>query len=306
MEKLIYEGKDITKDVEVGIAVYESIADNKEADSLRLEFATKEGWTDWHPQIGDTVEYRQNDCTTGLMFVYDFKIDKTYTTIYASPMPSSASSPVTKSKTWEKAYLSQIGSELAAKHGLSFELYNAEDIFYDIKTERKGQSDTAFLSEIAKREGAALIFYNKKILFANEEKLESLDAVTQLSLNGASFDIIDQDSTKYGSCVIKAGNITGAFTSNAALSELSVQGEGISNTAEAVRAAKGELRDSNKNTSTMTITTDLTEGLTAGICLTLYGDIPDGWEGKLYAYKVRHEFQSHRTVIALRRPLEGY
>ena len=306
MEKLIYEGKDITRDAEVSIAVYETNAGNTDADSLRLEFATKEGWAYWQPKVGDCVEYRKDNATTGKMYIYDFDIDKTSTTLYASPMPPAASSGVTASKTWESAYLSQIGSEIAGKHGMPFVLYNMEDVPYDIKTQRKGQSDTAFLSDLARREGAALIFYDGKILFADEMKLEEAESVMDLQLNGATYTSTDMDTTKFGSCIVKAGAITGAFTADKNLPTLSIQADGVSSTAEASRMAKGELRNANKNISTITVTTELIEALTAGVAVTLLGDVPAGWEGKLFAYRVRHEWHNNKTAISLRRPLGGY
>ena len=118
-EHLIYQGIDIIDSVEVGIASYDTIADCTQADTLRLTFSTKDdGWANWRPVIEDTAEYKRDGASTGLMYVYDFDVQKTYTTLYMSSMPPAVSAPANQSKKWEKIYLSQIGGDIAGKYGL--------------------------------------------------------------------------------------------------------------------------------------------------------------------------------------------
>lgn len=308
-ERVIYQGADITDDIEVGVAAYDTITDCTQADTLRLEFSTKDdGWASWDPKIGDTVEYKKDGASTGTLFVYDFDVQKTYTTIYASAMPPSFSSGVKQSKKWEKVYLSQIGGDLAGKHGLSFELMQMDDIFYDAKQQDKGQSDAALLGDIALQEGAVLVFYNKRIIMMAEAALEAQAPSYELSTDGTTYDSADQSGTAYGKSTVKVGGIVGSFTADASNSnELAIQGIKVASAAEATRAAKGNLRNANKNLATLSVTTKITPELTAGITMTLTGsEKPAGWTGTLFAYRIRHEWHNNQTVVFLRRPLEGY
>lgn len=307
-EKLTYEGKDITGDVEISIATYDTIADCTQADTLRLEFSTKgDGWQNWKPQVGETVEYKKDGANTGKLYVYDFDIEKKVTTLYASPMPPSASAGATQSKSWEKVYLSQIGKDIAGKHGLSFELMQMDDVFYDRKQQEKGQSDVALLGDLAKQESAVLVFYNGRIIMMSEAALESQSPSFELDMEGTTYDCVDQTNTAYGKATVKAGAVTGSYTADASNpNELAIQTIKTSSSAEATRAAKGHLRNANKNTATLSVTTEITPELTAGITITLDGEKPAGWSGTLYAYRIRHEWHNNQTVIFLRRPLEGY
>lgn len=307
-EKLIYEGKDITDAVEISIATYDTITDCTQADTLRLEFSTKgDGWQNWRPQVGDKVEYKRDGASTGKLYVYDFDIEKKVTTIYASPMPTSASASATQSKSWEKVYLSQIGKELAKRNGLSFELMQMDDVFYDTKQLEKNQSDVALLGDLAKQESAVLVFYNGRIIMMSEPQLESQAPSFELDMEGTTYDCVDQSNTAYGKATVKAGSVTGTFTADASNSnELAIQSVKTPSSAEATRAAKGHLRYANKNTATLSVTTKIIPKLTAGITMTLSGEKPAGWSGTLYAYRIRHEWHNDQTVIFLRRPLEGY
>lgn len=307
-ERLIYEGTDITDDAEVSIAAYDTITDCIQADTLRLEFSTQgDGWQNWRPEVGDKVEYKKDGASTGTLYVYDFDISKKITTLYASPMPPGVSAPATQSKKWEKVYLTQIGGDIAAKHGLTFELMEMGDIFYDSKQLDKGQSDAALLGDLAKQEGAALVFYNGRIIMASEAALEKQSPTFELDMEGTTYDCVDQSNTAYGKATVKAGALVGTFTADASNpSELAVQSVKVSSAAEATRAAKGHLRSANKNAATLSVTTNITPNLTAGITMTLHGEKPAGWNGTLYAYRIRHEWHNDQTVIFLRRPLEGY
>lgn len=305
-EHLIYQGTDIIDSVEVGIASYDTIADCTQADTLRLMFSTQnDGWADWRPAIGDTAEYKRDGASTGLMYVYDFDVQKTYTTLYLSSMPPAVSAQEKQSKKWEKIYLSQIGGDIAGKYGMTFELMQMEDIFYDAKQIDKGQSDAAFLGELAKQEGAALIFYNGRIIMASESELEKQEPVYVLDMEGTTYDCVDQSDSAYGKATVKSGAVVGMFAGGEG-GELPVTGIRVSSEAEAVRAAKGNLRNANKNLATMSVTTKIVPELTAGITITLEGKKPAGWNGTLYAYRIRHGWHNDHTVVFLRKPLEGY
>lgn len=305
-EHLIYQGVDIIDSVEVGIASYDTIADCTQADTLRLTFSTKDdGWANWRPAIGDMAEYRRDGASTGLLHVYDFDVQKTYTTLYLSSMPPAVSSPARQSKKWEKVYLSQIGGDIAGKYGMTFELMQMEDIFYDAKQVDKGKSDAAFLGELAKQEGAALIFYDGRIIMASEEELEKQEPAYELDMKGTTYDCVDQSDSAYGKATVKSGAFVGTFSVGAG-SELPVSGIWVSSEAEAVRAAKGNLRNANKNLATLAVTAKIVPELTAGIAITLVGEKPVGWNGTLYAYRIRHEWHNDQTKVFLRKPLEGY
>ena len=307
-EKLTYEGKDITDDVEITIAAYDTIADCTQADTLRLEFSTRgDGWQNWRPNVGDVVEYKKDGASTGKLFVYDFDIEKKVTTLYASPMPPSMSAASTQTKKWEKVHLSQIGGDLAEKCGLSFELMKMEDVFYDSKQLDKGQSPVGLLGDLAKQESAVLVFYNGRTIMMSEAALEAQSPSFELDMEGTTYDCVDQENTAYGKATVKVGSVVGSFTADASnANELAIQTIKTPSSAEATRAAKGHLRNANKNVSTLSVTTKINPDLTAGITMTLDGEKPAGWSGTLYAYRIRHEWHNDQTVVFLRRPLDGY
>lgn len=163
------------------------------------------------------------------------------------------------------------------------------------------------MGELAKQEGAVLAFYNGRIIMMGEQELESQPPAYKLDMQGATYDCIDQANTAYGKATVKAGAVMGSFVADAQNpNELAVQSVRTPSPAEATRAAKGYLRNANKNTATLAVTTKIIPGLTAGITMTLAGEKPAGWSGVLYAYRIRHEWHNDQTVIFLRRPLAGY
>lgn len=305
MEKLIYEGKDITEDIHIIKAVHEMYAGGRQADTLELVLDDAEKtWNKWNPQAGDELEYINEDGKTGTMYVVFPEVSNGICTITATTLPKKAKEPHTKA--WEYTTLSKIGEEVAGRFGHTFKLEKMEDVPYNYLCQRK-ESDISFLHRIAELEGCGIVIYNGAVTMFSEEKMENQEPSLNVETETSTFRACDSTGRMYGSCEVTAGAYKGIFIVDSSKPKFIPQ-ENIeaSSDAEAARFAKGILRKENKGLATATLETALASEITPGIVINVSNEVEAEWSGNLYVYRARHDYHSDTTKIFLRRPLEGY
>ena len=295
----IYNDVDISEYITPRSVVHEMYAGGH-ADTLEMIFDDEENlWPRWDPKVGDTLIYQDGGTSTGKMYLYDFEYSNAEVRLYASNTPPGFMSVY--SKTWEEVYLSQILSEVTE----SYQLNGIDDVWYRYKP--CNTKLISFLNTMAELEGAVLVLYNGKTMFVSEQALEAQEAVYQIDTTGTRLTINDHAASVFNACVVRSGKYFGTYKisdgENIYKPNITVP---LGSDAEAYRYAKSLLRYANKQKTMVKLKTPLTPELSAGVCIDLSNEATPSWGGKMYCYRVRHDYNSRESTIFMRRPLEGY
>lgn len=304
-EKIYYNSVDITSEVKAIAVTLEQYVGTERADSLEITFGEDDDWGSWKPQTDDRIRYTKDGSDSGTMYLYDVSIGNSSSTLYARSTPTSMR--VKRSKAWERVYLTQIGQEVAARSGMSFELSDLSDQYYGY-IKQEAETDSAFLSRLAMLEGAALVVFNDRIIMAGEAALESTEPSASIDTLGAYCEHYDRSNEAYGSAIVSVGAYKGVHVADSENSKQYKADNGsiqASSNAECMRFATGVLRDQNKRLTNLKLQTSLLPEVAAGITCELE-DAPTGWSGSLFVHHVRHEFHKSKTTVFARKILEGY
>lgn len=305
--KLIYEGKDIYKDVSLNYCVYDSHAE-KEADTLVMRFNDPVGiWSTWQPKTGDVVSFEYENCKTGAMFVFAIEPENGFMTIRAMSMPLDAKSKTTK--TWSNVTFFKICQEIATRHGLTFEQYSVKDQTYPYISQFE-DADFLFLNDLCALEGCQMLVYDKKLIVYNEFATESqsTDEKLKVGKNGV-FLYSDNQSLNYGSCRVNSGSVYGEFYDSQGNSKKIYTPKitiPVNNTAEAIRYAKGMLRNINKYALNGSFVRSLKTEYSAGSIINLETDKANMWNGKVFLSGIRHDFVRNQTTFNFRKVFLNY
>ena len=298
-EVITYNGVDITGKVNASKVTHEMYAGGH-PDTLSITFQDDEHlWSKWKPQIGDCVTYKNDGASTGNMYVFDLEVTDTVTKIYAYSLPPSLK--VRYTKTWESVYLSQILKELSGE----YEILGMDDVWYKYKL--CNEKISGFINSTAELEAAVFIYYNDKAILINEEALEAQGIVSELDCIGYRVTVKDHRAQLYDACIVQSGKYQGVCRvgSGERLYKPNISIP-CSSDAEANRFAKALLRMANKQMYDIRLQGQIIPELSAGICVNLINnDMPDH-QGKMFVYRVRHEYHRNKTTAYMRMPLEGY
>lgn len=305
--KLFYNGADIYNDVSVNYCVHEMYAE-KQADTLVIRFNDTKGvWSKWNPAAGDTIRFVEGASDTGKMFIHSMKPENGLFTIRAMSMPKSGSTK--RSKSWEGVRFLQLGGEIAARHGLTFQYFGCADQVYPY-IKQDNETDFAFYSRLCMLEGCAMLIYDGKLLVYNEAYIEKQTPAGSLDVDiNGKFDYDDNRSKCYGSCEVTGGSYSGKFTAPNAINTAVLRPEKalkLTSNAEAARFAKGLLRNANKYGHTGQFSKELQLGYAAASLLKLKTKKASAWDGTVFVYKVRHDFVGNKSTLYFRGLLEGY
>ena len=294
--KLFYNGTDIYNDVSLNYCVHEMYAE-KQADTLVLRFNDTKGiWSKWNPADGDVLRFTEGASDTGKMFLHSMKPENGLFTIRAMAMPKSGATR--KSKSWAGVRFLQLGNEIAANHGLTFQNYGCTDQVYPY-LRQESETDFALFSRLC---------------------------TLEVDENG-NFTYQDNRSACFGSCEVTAGSFSGTFSAPDAkntavlrakcIAEAQLRAPGLpasgdrvalmsNSNAEAARFAKGLLRNANKYGHTGQFSKALLTGYAAASLLQLKTEKASAWNGPVFVYKVRHDFVGNKSTLYFRDLLEGY
>ena len=305
--RLYYNGTDIYDDVSVNYCVYEMYAEGQ-ADTLVIRFNDPKGtWSKWNPAAGDEIRLTEGAADTGKMFLHSMKPENGLYTIRAMSMPRSGT--VKKSRSWEGVRFLQLGHELAANNGLTFESYGCTDQVYAyLKQENEG--DIALFSRLCTLESCQMLIYDGKLISYSEPYIESMAPKGALEVDeGGVFAYHDDRANAYGSCEISCGRYAAKFDAPDAVSSAILRPDRelrITSNAEAGRFARGLLRNANKYGRRGQFTKALLTDYAAASMLQLKTSKASTWDGPVFIYKVRHDFVANKTTLYFRNVLEGY
>lgn len=305
MSELLLNYTDVSKKVTIASCVHEMYAGGR-SDSLYVRIADTDGRFDkWKLKTGSPVEFKDSGTGTGKMFLYSSAPESGYYNLRAYSMPASGTIPY--SKAWERVHFSQIGQEIAKRHGLEFESYGMSDLVYEYRRQ-ENEEDFKFLGNLCTLERAALTIYDGKLIAAFEPYLEAIEPAVTIDTNGCRVECEDKSLLSYGAATVSCGPYAGTFKAPGDNSRIWVPKKPIKcqSTLEAIRFAAGELREKNKMLVSGSIEASLMPKYAPGVMTNISNKQAPSWSGAFFIYKVRHDYGKNKTTIFFRQRLEGY
>lgn len=305
---VIYEGTDITNDIDT---IKADITDNSSGVADGLELVTsdiKKLWSRWKPQKSDALIIKQGSFSSGTMFVDQLEQSSGRFAIKALSVPPNAKTPNTR--YWENVRFLEFAKDIAGKYGFAVETYGVTNWLYENVAQIE-QPDFDFLHFRCLLEGYCLKITDKKVVIYDEKYLEQQEAVKDIYLDdiGTDYEMKSITVGLYNSCEVQCSRSDGIIKSaykpqNAPVGSILKKNIYLSSQAEADRFAKGLLRCSNKFETFGRIQIQQDTGLASGCNVTLV-DI-GLLDGKSFVYQAVHKLINNKTVLKLRKPLEGY
>lgn len=297
--RIIYEGVDITGDVDVAQAVYTD-ASGERMDGLRVMFEHAEIWYKWGPREGESIEITdENGFSTGEMYLHAIEPEESRFIITAYSAKSAG-----RDRRWqsfENATLKALVDGCAAECGMSGAVYGINENLTYPYIIRNNETPLHFLRRIASLEGAALKCVNGKLAVIGIEYAQSLQNRRQMYLSAR------EQRPRYKSFAGKklAGATFVCSNGQAVAYDTSVAGgrtlinadSGACHTEQAKRWAKGWLLTHNRQCECMTICTSLDGSLTALTPVEILGDDP--LAGNWLVDEAKHDLKRKTTEVRL-------
>lgn len=312
-----YQGKNISEEIKTYVENF-SYTDKATDESDRISLILKNidaRWLDsWMPEKEDKMDASliryENGATEALVcgtFLIDelsFQGSPLICTIQAVSAPISSSFKSTKKKnTWNHITLKDLAAEIASNAGVSL-IYDSQRTVSLSSIEQEKQTDAEFLQQLCKNYGFNRKVYSEKIILYDEEEYEKKPAVAEISQK-------DMQSWSYRTEI--EGSYTGAKMSytdpeNGKTYEASVGGgERIlelsgkaDSEADAKLQAEAQLKEANRNMTTLQFTLKVPIFLTAAstVNITGLGKI----SGKYFLNTVKHSLSSgYKVSVTARR-----
>lgn len=306
MIEVTYKGVDITGDVSINQCWHDMYAAGR-ADTLNLWVNDVDAiWDTWAPQIDDEIKIDYGTISTGTMFITAAKPRNGVYRISAMSAPSTGFE--VQNKAWQQVGLIQIGQEIAARNGLTFESYGVTNQLYTY-VQQAGESDFRFLHRRAALEGCAFLVYDKRLILYSEAYMEAQAPSETLTVTvDGDYSYDDNRSLLYGSCEVASGGYTGTYAvSNGSNRVYKASDPGrVSSNAEAERFAKGLLRAKNKGCLGGYVRSRILTGYAAASVVELKNARAPSWDGPVILDHVRNDYGRGLSKVFFRRPLEGY
>ncbi len=304
---VFYEGTDITKDVYINRCEHETFAE-KRADRLMIRFVdSKKMWDSWGPRSGDRLRFVNGAADTGTMYVTDVRPSNGAMTFFATALPPSCNTK--KSRVWENFSLIQIAEDIASQHGLQFASYDVTDYKYSY-IQQVCQTDFDFLQSRCLLEGCAMTVYNGILILYDEQAREQEAAVTTFKIgDDGVYEYSDRSSQAYSSAEIVSGKYIGTYYARDVETGLVLRPMreiACASNAEAIRFARGILRDANKMQYCGAFRRGITCDYAAASIINIETSKAASWNGKVFITRLRTDHVRGETKVFFRKPLEGY
>jgi len=302
--RLIYEGKEITNNVDINNAVIIDAAGGQ-ADSLEIRFSdTQKLWSSWRPEKNQRIELSRDGFKSGIMYVDSWEQVPGYFILQALSVPQEAKTAYYRS--WEDVQFLELVQEIAGRYKLDLHTQGIQNYLYK-RVEQKNQTDIQFLSGRCKLEGYALKITNNTLVIFNESAMEKEPPAAVLDSGDfdGEYQFWDNSIGVFSACQIIYGSV------KAETKDMTLYGPvrkitdiPVSSIGEAQRFSAGILRSLNKSHAGGSCRIRFNPGIAAGNMIEIQNiGLADG---KYYCEKVVHNLVAERTKLYLRRPMEGY
>ena len=305
--KLIVNGVNIFDQVSLRYCVHEMFAE-KRSDTLTVRFNDPTGvWSKWNPAQGAEVSFENGASRTGKMFLYSTKPENGCFTVRAMSMPQSGL--IRRSKSWAGVHFLQIANEIAGRNSLEFENYGCADQLYNYLAQ-SNESDFSFFYRLCMLEGCQMLVFDGKLVAYNEAYIEGQPPAATLEIgDDGVFSYEDRTQFAYGAATVASGSFSGTYKAPSGGSDRVLKPETgikVTSNAEALRFARGLLRNANKGLACGSLTRELMLGYAAASVIRLKTTKAEAWNGTIFVTGVRHDHLKNQSTIFFRKPLEGY
>jgi uncharacterized protein len=328
--KLIYKGKDITKDIKDDFLsfTYDEKAEG-EADSLTISLQNKSlKWMGaWLPQTGDQIQasltsYDWNhpgeilklDC--GIMQVDEptFSGPPDVFELKALNIPAAEGfNDAPEDTTWSTISMAQLGRLIANRYNMQF-VYDAPKDFTIKALKRTNQTDADLLSNIAQKYNLCLKIYSNKLVLYSKHLYEQRTPIATIKRGVTSISSYSLSSPIVGTGFNAATIIYRPPKSKSKLQytfriapggKLMRLNESVDDDEQAEMVAKGKLREANEKQFTGTFTLALNLKIVAGCTVMLSGF--GKFDGKYFVDTATPSYGSGAgtTNISIHKCLQG-
>ena len=260
---LIYEGVDITEDVDIIECVCRDVSGG-EADCLNLKVDHADKWFRWGPQKNDKIRVKRSGYDTKTLYLNTIVPEDGAYRIYATASKSAPFPP--RWQAFEKKTLSAILGMCAGECGMGAKLFGINgSLIYEYLL-RDNMSAPAFMERLANREGAVLKALDGNYTAIGVQYAQGLPPMHEMELDDDQLDseYIDRRDLRWASVQIKTPFGSGTAKDSGA------QGQGrtitditVDSDAMAYRWAKGILLTHNRMSESLQIEMDFNPGYTA-------------------------------------------
>ena len=299
--RLIYEGTDITEDVDIIECVHSDVCGG-ESDCLNIKVDHAEKWFRWGPQKNDTLHVQRSGYDSGTLFLNTIiPEDGTYRILAASakgvPFPA-------RFQSFKNKSLNAIMTMCAGECGMGAKKYGISGVIQYKYLLRNNASAPVFLETLVNREGAALKTLSGDFVAIGIDYAQGLSPMHELQLDEKQTDskYIDRRDLRWSSLKIETPYGSGTAVDSAAdgmsrtISDLPVD-----DAAQAKRWARGILLLHNWQAESLEIEMDFNPGYTAMVRIDVKSS--SDANGNWIIYKVRQDLLNGRTKAVLHRCL---
>lgn len=301
--QLIYEGVDITQDVQIRQAEVQDVSCGR-ADSMELVLENAKIWHRWQPNKDDRIELRHKGYSTGEMYLTASTTEDGKYHIIATAAKSAANRK--SHASYKGMSLQRIMDLCGAECGMDYRIYGMDPGMIYAFLVRDGESSPAFLARIAEMEGAMLKTYAGRFTMIDILTAQKLPAMETMEINadmpGIYYQRTENQKIKtFVACT--TGNQVSA-QDTAVLSGKTVMWGNCParQYATAGRWARGRLLTNNRKAEKLVISSDFRGAWTAMVRVDVRSDA--GFGGKWIADEVTHDFVSEKSSITLLKCVE--
>lgn len=301
--KLIYEGVNITRDVQIVSAVGTDVSGGR-SDSLDLVLDQAAAWYRWKPRQDDRIELICDGYSTGIMFLNAIAPEGGRFRILATSAKTAARRK--KSCSYEGKTMEDILKLCAGECGMEYRIYGLDGRMLYPYLQRREKGAAAFLEEFGAWEGAVLKTYSGRFTMIGIQEAQRLPAVETISISakqeGVCYQRHDQERlraitvcTPY--CRVSASDTAAEKGYDRTISFLPAR-----DPATAGRWARGMLLSQNRKAERLSIESDFHSAWTAMVRIDIAGETDAN--GSWVIDEAVHDFVNRKSRVTMLRCVE--
>lgn len=297
--KVIYQGKDITDDVDVKKCVYTEVSGGRR-DMLDIEFEYSDKWFGWKPEVDDTICIFHDGYDTGDLYVNTILPESGCYRIFATAAKRAARRKVWAS--YDNQTLDGIMGLCAAECGMQHGLYGISggNTYHYIL--RENEECMAFLDRLLTLEGGRLKCLNGKLRGIGIEYAQGQSAGQTIQIDATQLQAryIHREDIKYSGVTVQSPYAkASAFDSAVSGGAHPVLNLPVSDSAQAGRWARGLLLNQNRMAEELEIGSEFNAGLTALARINIESETDAN--GEWVVDQVEHDFVLLKSKATLLR-----
>lgn len=297
---LLYEGKDITEEVDILSCVHCEAAGGR-SDGLHLELDHQKTWYGWEPRQDDEIIVKFGDYQTGILYMNTICPDEDGFHIYATGMPTGARK--TAWAFYEEQTLGAILAACAGECGMANALFGISGGIHYKYLLRENESAPKFLNRLLAMEGAVLKSYNGKMQAIGIEYAQGLPAAQKMHVDAdqAGVRYVCRNDMKLSGVTVKTAFGTGSAQDGTVKNGNRVVYTHLPamDSGQAARWAKGILLSRNRMAEQLTVDMEFNPAFCAMERIDIESETATN--GKWIVDKVEHDMTGNRSRATLLR-----